>query len=422
MQNKIFIIIILSLSVIKTEAQVNLGSPYSRVGIGTLENINIGRANGMGGISAGLRMSYEINPVNPASYSAIPEKTFLFQSGFKSIRTDYKDINNKVTDYDFKLNSINAAFSVNKFWGMSFGMNPLSRVNYNILSTDSVVSGDYASHFTNKYTGEGGLTKLYFGNAFVYKNFSVGINASYIFGPLINSTESYLSDDGYSSYVYNITDSKIKAFHFRYGVQYSDSVFKKYIFTAGGYFENKTDLNAVTTKFVSRTIIPASDINITDTIVNDTVADGKMQLPLAYGAGFSLLSKKWIIGVDFRVANWDDVIFFNEKPGNLTNSSSISAGIEYTNDYMSKKFFKTLNWRLGGHYTNTEIILNDVQIQDIGINFGIGIPTKLGAKLNLGFEAGRRGTLENNLVKENYYIINFNINLTDRWFIRRRFF
>ncbi len=410
------------LSIISLYAQVNLGSPYSRFGIGNSETLKIGRSNGMGGIALGLRLPYEINPSNPASYSGIPNKVFLFQTGFNAKRTDYSVTNDKVVDYDFKLNSINAALRVNKYWGMSFGMNPISSVSYNIVTSDSVSLGDYTSHFNNKYAGEGGITDLYFGNAFVYKGLSIGFNASYLFGPLLYRTESAQNEPGYSSYVFSLINTKVKDFHIRYGVQYTDSLFKKYSFTIGGFYENKTDLNTLRTRYISRTINPASDYPISDTIMNDTLTNGTIQMPTSYGIGFSFLTKKFIFGADYKRANWSDVLFFNEKPSSLTNSSSFAFGVEYTNDYISKDFFKTLNWRLGGHYTNSEVLLKNTQIKDYGINFGVGIPTKLGAKLNFGFEIGKKGTIENDLLQENYYTINFNINLTDRWFIRRRFF
>ncbi len=422
MRNKLLITAaIIIISVFQIKAQVNLGSPYSRFGIGDQESLKIGRSNGMGGIATGLRLPYEINPSNPASYTAIPNKVFLFQTGFNAKRTDYSVTNDKVTDYDFKLNSINAAVRINKFWGMSFGMNPYSTVSYDINASDSVSLGDYTSHFNNKYAGEGGITELYFGNAFVYKGLSIGINGSYLFGPLLYRTESAQNEQGYSSYVFSLTNTKVKDFHIRYGVQYTDSLFKKYSFTVGGFYENKTDLNTIRTRYVSRTINPTYDYPIFDTIMNDTLTSGTIQIPAAYGIGFSFLTKKIIFGADYKRADWSDVLFFDENPG-LSNSSSFAFGIEYTDDYLSKDFFKTINWRLGGHIKNTEIILNDTQIKDYGISFGVGIPTKSGAKLNLGFEAGQKGTIENDLLQENYYIINFNISLTDRWFIRRRFF
>ncbi|NPA67550.1 MAG: hypothetical protein GXO50_02965 [Chlorobi bacterium] len=424
MQNKISIIIagILLIFTFNAKAQVNLGSSYSRFGIGEIQTVYTGRSTGMGGIATGLRMPYEINPVNPASYSVIPEKIFLFQTGFKLIKTDYSVTDDKISDNDFRLNSVNAALSINKFWGMSFGMNPVSTVNYNIFTEDSVSVGDYTSHFNNRYIGEGGLTSVYFGNAFVFKGFSAGINISYIFGTLLNKVESFLNEDGYSSFVYVEDNSKINDFQIRYGIQYTDSLFKKIKVTAGAYFENKTDLNAVKTKFVSEIIKPASDITLSDTVMNDTLSEGVVQMPLAYGVGFSAMTEKWMFGLDYRCSNWDDVLFFEEKPSSLTNSSSVSAGVEFTDNPLSKKFLKRLNWRAGGYYKNTNIFLNGTQIKDYGINIGIGIPTKFGTKINIGFETGKRGTTDDNLVQENYYVINFNINLMDRWFVRRRFF
>ncbi len=404
------------------KAQVNIGSPYSRYGIGNLENVTVGRTFAMGGIAVGLRLPYEINPVNPASYSAIPNKIFLFNSGFNAKRTNYITSDDKVNDYNFNLNSLNAAMKITNFWGFSFGMNPLSSVNYKILASDSVVNGDYVSHFNNQYVGEGGLTKLHIGNAFKYKGFSVGVNASYVFGPLLYRTESAQNEQDFNSYVFSLVDTKIKGVNFRYGIQYSDSIMKKYAFTVGAFYDNKVNLNAVRTRYISRTINPASDYPITDTLMNDTLTDGIIQLPESYGFGFSFLTPKMTVGFDYRNSNWADVLFFDEKQNALTNSNSFAFGIEYTQDYLSKQFYKTLNWRIGGHIKNTELILNNTQIKDIGITFGVGIPTKSGAKINLGFDIGKKGTVENNLLQENYILMNLNISLTDRWFVRRRFF
>ena len=424
MRNKLLITAVLVfLTVFGVKAQqVNSGSPYSRYGIGNIEELKTGRTFAMGGIATGLRLPYEINPVNPASYSAIPNKIFLFHSGFNAERRNYITSGNKVDDYNFSLSSLNAAMSISKFWGLSFGMNPYSSVGYNISASDSVMNGDYVSHFNNRYSGEGGLTKIYLGNSFKYKGFSAGVNASYVFGPLIYRTESAQNEQGFSSYVFSLTDTKIKGLNLRYGIQYSDSLLKKYSFTAGAFYENITNLKATKTRYVSGTINPTSDYPIVDTLMNDTLINGIVQTPVTYGLGFSFYSPKIILGFDYRNSNWADVMFFNEKQENLVNSSLFAFGIEYTEDYMSKQFFKTLNWRVGGYLKNTELYLNNTQIKDAGVTFGVGIPTKSGAKINIGFQIGKKGTIENNLLQENYILMNFNISLTDRWFIRRRFF
>ncbi|MCF6366432.1 MAG: hypothetical protein L3J35_09560 [Bacteroidales bacterium] len=416
------ITIFLFLLIFEAAGQVNTSSPYSRYGIGEIANQSLGRSIGMGGISYGLRLPFEININNPASYTAIPQNIFLFQVGIKSQRTDYATENSKITNYDFGLSSLNAAFKANKYWGVSFGLTPVSNVGYNIQTQDSVTLDDYTSKFENHYIGNGGISQVYFGNSLKYKSLSVGFNASYYFGTLSKRIESLMTDVNYISSLLDVEDVKIKDFRFKYGIQYSDSLFKKYNFTIGGFFENKTDLKAEIFKYSNRTLTIGGITSISDTILNDTISSGQIGLPMSYGAGFTFISKQFIIGFDYAVSQWEDILMFGENQTGLTNSSKFSFGVEYTNDYTSKQYFKTINYRLGGYYRNSNLFINNTQIKDLGINFGIGIPTKIGTKVNIAFGVGQRGTTENNLIKETYYNINLNFNMSDRWFVRRKFF
>ncbi len=423
MRNK-FLIFTLAVLIFSSglSAQINTSSPYSRFGIGEIANQNLGRSNGMGGISTGLRLPFEINTVNPASYSAIPSKVFLFQVGINAQRTDYSTSNIEAKNYDFNLASINAAFRVNKYWNMSFGLSPVSNVGYKIESFDTISNGDYSVPFKTVYIGEGGISKIYIGNSLSYKGLAIGFNAGYYFGTLSRRTESLLSDGSYQSYLKDVEDVKIKDFRFRLGMQYSDSIFKKITYTVGGFFENKGDLNADNIKFTSRSFSLTGDNTLTDTIISDTIKSGTIGMPMSYGFGFTIVTKQFLFGADMKVSNWKDILIFNEKKNYLTNSSRYSVGLEYTNDYTSKNFFKTINFRMGGYYGNTNLFLNNTQIKDMGVNFGIGIPTKIGTKINIAFGVGQRGTTNNNLIGERYYTIKLNLNLTDRWFIRRKFF
>jgi hypothetical protein len=416
----LFVLSVLTISF--AYAQVNTSSPYSRFGIGDIESDVLGRGKSMGGISTGLRLPMEINTTNPASYSAIPQKVFLFQVGVKAQRTDYSVTNDQITNYDFGLTSINAAFGLQKFWSMSFGLNPVSSIGYKVYTEDSVSLNGYTSNFQNTYVGEGGLSRIYFGNALSYKGFSAGVNVSYIFGTVQNRTESVLYEVGFSTYFSDLENTRIKGLNLRYGLQYNDSIFKKYQFVLGGYYENQMNLNADLIKSTVRIMAPQSDITISDTLFNDTTVSGKFAYPSAFGFGFSFMSKKMIIGADYSVTNWDDAEIFNEKFNNLTNNSRIAFGLEYTNNYTSKKYLDVINFRIGAYLDNSHISINGTQIKKQGVTFGFGFPTKLGAKFNVGFEIGQRGTIDNDLIKENYYGVNLNFNFSDNWFVRRKFF
>ncbi len=421
--NKVILIIIscffLSQSLI---AQYNTVSPYSRYGIGNLESQVLGRAIGMGGISSGVRLPFEINIENPASYTAVPNKIFLFQIGMRAKRTDFETTSNKVSNYDVWLSSINAAFRVHKYWGMSIGLNPLSSVGYDIHVKDSAELNGYKAEFDNYYTGEGGLTKVNFGNSFNIKGFSAGINASYIFGPIVKNLQSVLTDEGYQSVLNDNENIKVNDFHLRYGLQYSDSIFKKHFFTIGGIFETESNLNAQLIKFTTRAIEFENNIKITDTLANDTILSGEIGLPMMYGFGFTYTTPQLILGFDYRSSQWQDIKFFGENTSYLTNSNEIAIGAEYTNDYASKQYIKTINFRAGARYSNTYLKLNDQQIKEYGFTLGAGFPIGLGTKINLAFEIGKKGTVENQLIMENYYLMHLNFNMTDNWFIRRKFF
>ncbi|PLX06787.1 MAG: hypothetical protein C0596_13870 [Marinilabiliales bacterium] len=63
----------------------------------------------------------------------------------------------------------------------------------------------------------------------------------------------------------------------------------------------------------------------------------------------------------------------------------------------------------------------ETAINDFGISFGLGLPMKRSrTSFNLSMELGQRGSLENNLIKENYAIIGISFNLAETWFVKRR--
>ncbi len=72
-------------------AQNNTNSPYTRYGYGDLVNQNFGNSKAMGGIAFGLRDGSQINPLNPASYTAIDSLTFLFEGGVSMQNANISD-------------------------------------------------------------------------------------------------------------------------------------------------------------------------------------------------------------------------------------------------------------------------------------------------------------------------------------------
>ena len=85
---RIFTSIAILFLTLGTIGQNNMGTPYSKFGIGLLPD-NYGAYTGMGGVSAAMRDNYNINFLNPASYTALDSNRFYFQMG---ITGEYVDV------------------------------------------------------------------------------------------------------------------------------------------------------------------------------------------------------------------------------------------------------------------------------------------------------------------------------------------
>ena len=56
------------------------------------------------------------------------------------------------------------------------------------------------------------------------------------------------------------------------------------------------------------------------------------------------------------------------------------------------------------------------------MTLGLGLPiTGSLSNLNLGLEFGKKGTTSNNLVQENYLILNIGFSLNDKWFVKSKY-
>ena len=81
-----------------------------------------------------------------------------------------------------------------------------------------------------------------------------------------------------------------------------------------------------------------------------------------------------------------------------------------------------MTYRAGLRHENTGLIINSKSIEDTAVTFGLGLPV-LGSfsNVNLGFEYGRKGTKDANLVRENYINFTMSLSLNDKWFVKRKY-
>lgn len=416
------------LSIVGIKAQTSTTSPYSRYGIGDLSYKGLGRTMSMGKTAVAIQSSYNINPINPASYSAFKPNTFVFEAGFLHKYTNFETSESSWYSNNSNLDYLVAGFYVKKWWGTSFGLQPVSSIGYNLQGTDSLYVEEGYSKIIQSYFGEGGLNKFYWGNSFkLYKGLSAGVNISYIFGSIDRNTETAISETSFSSVVTENHRYLAKGFNYNFGVQFTDSItskkdttISKLIYTVGANFDNGNMINSFDTQNIVRQISMNNNY-IVDTIANDTINEAKIMMPQSIGLGFSVkYNQQFTVSVDYNIEKWEGLTIFNDNY-KMFNSRFVGLGMEYCNNEFSTIYKKTLRYRLGAYYQNTYLNINSNQINQYGITFGMGVPIK-SSILNLGFEMGQRGTTENNLIKESYILFNLNFSIYDLWFVKSKFF
>jgi len=150
---------------------------------------------------------------------------------------------------------------------------------------------------------------------------------------------------------------------------------------------------------------------------------GNIHIPMNFGIGFTLeKANKWLIGTDFNWQNWSYYKYNDVKDPSLTNSMRISIGGEIKPDHYSPKYFKRVTYRAGFKYSTTNLKIDNTQIDEFGVSFGLGLPfRKSKSTLNVGVEYGKRGSISNDLIKENFTKITIGFSAYDFWFFKRKF-
>jgi hypothetical protein len=399
----------------------NTTSPYSRFGLGDLHSYNFGRTFAMGGASLASRNSQQINVANPASYTAVDTLAFLFEFGmngkFANYQNDITSMN--ANDVNFRYFAMN--FQVKNWLATSIGLTPYSDVGYDVTITEDVENVGEVRSF---YYGEGSLSRAYFGLALEpVKNISVGANLNYMFGSLNRNAEIAFinASDFYSIQKYE--KIRVRDFGLNFGLQATVPLKNDQSITFAAVLENKPEYTSFYSDITQKNLTSGNSSDL-DTLNFQDEEKSLIRFPLSYGAGISYVKNNQLeINLDYYRQNWSEAIFFDSNNPVLTDLDKFALGAEWIPDKFSiRSYLNRIAYRAGLKYEKTYLMLNNQQINDFGISFGVGLPVyRSNSTINVAAEIGRRGTKKSNLVVENYAKLNISVNLYDLWFIKRRF-
>ena len=395
-------------------AQLGTSSPYSRFGLGDLQGDAFPVFNSLGGGVTALSSSNSVNPSNPASYTSFRANSFLFSTGGLHKTTQIQNSTDKQVANNSAFSHLTIAFPLSSKLGASIGMLPFSNIGYTLNARDTLVNADMI------YTGDGGLSKIYFGGAYEpFNGFSFGMNASYLFGGLNRRKKLDFDDDSFFDSRSN-SSIILKGYYYEFGLMYKKELANEKELSFGLTANNNSSLRTKRTNIVE-TISGVNEI-VKDTAVN-LVEWGEVTLPKYISAGLMYRNgEKWLLIADYSMQNWADYTLLGESD-DLSNSMRLSGGLQYTPEFNSvTKYYKRMQYRLGAAYSNTPLTLNDTQLKEMSVSFGFGIPVrKSRTKYDVSLILGQRGTTDNGLIKEQFVKFGLSVSYDGIWFVKRKY-
>jgi hypothetical protein len=459
-----------------TGAQNNTFSPYSRYGLGEITSRTFAHNMGMGGAYIALKpdstMPIFINAGNPASYALI--RLTSLEVGGKYVHSEFKSnttgLNANTTNFAYAA----LGFPVGRRGGASFGIMPYSVVGYNMTDKQDGAVGDV----TYEFEGSGGLNKAYLGYgimpfnrrlvkfryrhlyvpdsmrtlspaSFKVRHFfnkmlsdlSVGVNGNYLFGNALHVARVVYPVELLYNHTYTERSYFLSDVTGNFGAQTAitiDSVRSKgghrrnlkerVKFTFGYVMSFNNDMKARTNTIAFNYIKNSLGAEL----VRDTVSfrvdrPTPIALPLEQGFGIGFKKGERLnIVADLAFTFWNTYKAPHES-GSLVNSMRTAIGAAWMPEKYAAgrgSFFRKTTYRLGAGYESGYINLGGTNISTYYVTAGVGLPVGIGrlsSVVNISIQAGRTGTTENGLIRENFARIHFGFTFCDRWFQKFRY-
>jgi hypothetical protein len=418
-------------------AQPGNDSPYSLFKLGN--NIDQGtiRSSGLGGLNVALddQESQMLNYMNPASYAYMDSQKVVFDVGATWTLAQLSDAGGSENVNKANLGYISFGFPVTKWWKAAFGMRPMSSINYRISRTNEFIgfANDTVS-VSDVFEGKGGINRVFIGSAFkIHRGLSAGFNFNYLFGNTTRIKRKEFQSDDYLNTRYQVR-SDISSIYVDFGLQYELKI-KESKIVIGLTGAPNWNLSA-SESYASLTyrLFNTGQESLLDSVIDEYSLDGSVTMPLLIGAGITYIAKeRLLVGLQFNQESWSQ---YKGVDGiadtNLADSWRLTAGIEYRPANTQRGFwnyFRKMNYRVGGFYSNSPIVLVGNRVPEYGITVGMGFPIRhrstsgpiVTSMINIAAEIGQRGNPSLGQLTEQYVNLKLGFAINDMWFFKRKY-
>lgn len=396
-------------------------SPYSQYGFGELADQSGGFSRGMNGLGLAFREHNQVNPLNPASYSAVDSLTFLFDIGVSGSITNFKEGSRKVNARNADFEYATAAFRAFRHVGVSLGVLPFSNIGYKYSSTDYFSDRTVSS--TETHRGSGGLHQVYLGVGWqLAKNFSLGVNGSYLWGDIDRAITTDFSDNSTSLRKYYT--ATVNSYKVDLGLQYALPLSKENQLIVGLTYSPGHKLGAdPETKIIS--VNSSTSINDTTTC---SVSNG-LKLPDMFGAGLNFNHKNRLqVGADYQLQTWSKAGFpvgngdsYAINDDYFADRHKVTVGGQYCKNEYSRKFLERVRYRLGASYTTPYLKINGQDgPKEFSVSAGFSVPiiNSWSNRSVLNVSAQWVNQKATDMIDANTFRINIGLTFNERWFAK----
>ncbi|RRQ45887.1 hypothetical protein [Chryseobacterium sp. SC28] len=398
-------------------------SPYGAYGIGEGKYDNTADINAMGGISTAYIWDFNntFNFRNPAANTNLELTSVKIEAANENnyYKSDFNNL--KSTKHSTYLSNISIAFPLSRTVKFGLGFQPYSSKSYDVV-TNKVVNDEVTEY--HSFHGEGSVSIIQAALSYqINKEFAVGLRSNFYFGKLYDIEEVAFTGaelvSGYSN------SYRVKAFNFTLGTTYQKKMPNDHKLTVGATYTLGNTGNMKNMYTNSTYFYLIGETKAYENIVEQQSNYDKKFLPQegSLGLGYGK-DTKWFLGTQFDYKKGENFNFLGNTLA-YQDSYRYSLGGWYLPNFNNfRSYFSRVIYRYGAYYEKGNLQINGTNINKYAITAGVTLPFQKStinrmSGIDLGVELGNRGTLKNNMIRQNFVNLRIGINFADKWFSKR---
>ena len=404
------------------KSQTNTGSPLSIIELGEINFTGNVSNTSMGGINS-YNDSTEFNLLNPSSLAKLLTTNY-------SVGTFYKSSNVSNFNSTDKINSGNINYIAigipTKNFGFGFGVLPYSSSGFNLQTSNEY---NIANNIDSRLFGaDGSINRVFFSIGLpLFKNLSIGGTVNYNFGKLNYEKFNLYNDVNYG--IYAQSSSEINGFNYLLSSNFNLPISKEVEISINYTIEPSSFLESTNSEFLYTASSSIINLNTLGDFVETDLDSRNLKktdllIAKSQTLGFGVKKQNnWFIGFELsqRLSSNFENKFLNIENISFRDTNSFSFGGYFIPEYSSlTSYWKRVKYIFGIKNQEKSIIINNLPINQISLNLGLGLPLSGLSKANFGLEIGKLGDDDNQL-KESYFMLKLGLSLNDIWFIKRKY-